>query len=339
MIVIFNNLKGTCLRGSTPVSYTSKRSPKFNEVFRSFSPVNAYFSFQQAMSNPIEFHPSFSSSNADIILRSADNVCFKVSSHVLCTTCGFFQAMLTLPQGSNSQVHPILDVIDVGENGSSLERFLRVICCMEQPAWGSHLDIEETLFVADKYDAPGAVSLLRPMLHGPLFRQHPLHFYHIATHFGWEEETKLASQLTLTLDLCEVEHEGILRMISSEHLLHLYNLHDSRKRAFRRFLNGMDRQVDQWPNTTIGITCRGNCSRRNSVWPNPSCWRYIQHEASKTFDKRPLGDTTAEQVMHGDLSDLKYWESKCTHCATTLPGREGFLNMLREFLDNLCTTV
>ena len=66
----------------------------------------------------------------------------------------------------------------------------------------------------------GPIAMMRLMITSPRFLEEPLRFFVVATRFDWEEEAKLASELTPTLAIVhDEEYQTILERISSRHLL------------------------------------------------------------------------------------------------------------------------
>jgi hypothetical protein len=88
--------------------------------------------------------------------------------------------------------------IPLDEKATVLERFLGIICCLNVPAWESPADIVplEILSTADKYEAEGAIAILRRIIFAAPEVSSSLILYRVAAQFGWEPEAKIVSTLS-----------------------------------------------------------------------------------------------------------------------------------------------
>jgi len=207
------------------------------------------------------YHSDFSSSDADVIIRSIEGTLYRVHSYTLRTTSGFFDAMFSLPQpktirqspilecggstsGSfNSIPHPCRDMLlDVNEADMTMEPLLRLICGLPIiPPWTSLDEVERLVGLAEKWDTPGPMSILRSALSSFRFlHQDPLRCYALARRYGWNEEAKLASTHTLVLDILDPIHASIMDQMTSKDLIPLINLHRKRSDVFRELINSSD---------------------------------------------------------------------------------------------------
>ncbi|KZP28619.1 hypothetical protein FIBSPDRAFT_688414, partial [Athelia psychrophila] len=181
------------------------------------------------------FDPAFTESDADIVLQSSDGIRYRVSSYTLRTTSGFFRAMLTLPQRdptSPTRRSLAEDIIIVEEHSGLIGSMLRMVSGLDFIQWSTLGEAEEMLGIADKYDMPGPMAIIRTSLCMPDNLKQPLKVYAIAARFGWEREAKCASALTLNLQLHDEDHSTILLGIPPSYLLKLFRLHHCRKELF-----------------------------------------------------------------------------------------------------------
>jgi len=185
------------------------------------------------------YHPLFSLPDADFVIRSLQGTLYRIHSYTLRTTSGFFESMFSLPQPTNSQNS---DVLDVYEDDFPLELLLKMISGLGLPKWESISDLERVLTLAEKWDTPGPLWIMRNCLTSQQFLQdHPLRCYALATHFNWGDEAKIASTHTLTLNLYDLSHIPIMDEMSSKDLLPLINLHRKRRDLFRELLDSPER--------------------------------------------------------------------------------------------------
>ncbi|KAJ6606913.1 hypothetical protein B0H10DRAFT_1956714 [Mycena sp. CBHHK59/15] len=250
---------------------------------------------------PDSLHPAFSDKSADVVLQSVEGTMYRVHAFTLRNTSGFFRTMLSLPQTSESKVH---HEIPVGEKDAVLERVLRMMCGLEIPRWTSFNELESTLDLIEKWDAPGPLSIVRTAITSPLFANEPLRVYVLATHFGWEEETKEVLVNTLKLELLNGQHDATLCRLSSRSLLTLLAFHDRCKTRFKNALDGTD------------LFSAGNeeprecgCGKRMDNYS----WRVLKAKVFQLileFNRRPLGDHTLVD-MSGWPESAACWRAKC----------------------------
>jgi hypothetical protein len=220
---------------------------------------------------PDNYHPSFCDQSADVVLQSMEGTSYRVHSFILRNTSGFFRTMLSLPQPNDVKI-PY--EIPVGEKDMAMERVLRMMCGLEIPRWTSFDEVESTLELIEKWDAPGPLSVVRTAITSPLFADNPLRVYVLTTHFGWEEETATVLVDSLKLELLNGEHDAVLCRLSSRSLLALISFHDRCKARFRKALDGTD------------LFAAGNeeprdcaCGKRRDNFP----WRILKAKASLIF--------------------------------------------------------
>jgi len=185
------------------------------------------------------YHALFSLSDADFVIRSLQGTLYRIHSYTLRTTSGFFASMFSLPQPRDS---PNSDVLDVYEDDFPLELLLKMISGLALPKWESISDLARVLALAEKWDTPGPLLIMRNALTSLQFLQdHPLSCYALATHFNWKDEAKIASTYTLALNLYDPSHSLIMDELSSKDLLPLLNLHRKRRDMFRGLLDSPER--------------------------------------------------------------------------------------------------
>ncbi|KIK58306.1 hypothetical protein GYMLUDRAFT_108240, partial [Collybiopsis luxurians FD-317 M1] len=122
-------------------------------------------------------------------------------------------SLLSLPSSSSSS-----SPIPASQPDAILEPMLRLMSGLPIPPWtvsvssNDHYDerahqlktisqISSLLTLAESWDAPGPLSILRLSITSPPFLAHPLRLYALATHFNWIPEAKLASKHSLSLNL------------------------------------------------------------------------------------------------------------------------------------------
>ncbi|KAI0642134.1 hypothetical protein C8Q79DRAFT_929621 [Trametes meyenii] len=135
----------------------------------------------------------FNREDADIVIRSSDNVEFHVHRIILSLASPVFAAMLTLPQPPGD--NPTRPVVDVSEDSETFGIFLQMCYPLEEPRLTSFPLIRKVLACAVKYEAPRVLSSMKIALTRPgLLEEDPLRVFALACYFGLEEEAALAAE-------------------------------------------------------------------------------------------------------------------------------------------------
>src|SRR5260370_2920658 len=191
------------------ISTTISSSSSFFPCCLIMQSESAQFQDSEAPKGP-KYHPLFSF-DADVVLRSRDDVLFCVPSMTLKMTSSWFRTMFTLPQGSppapsrsrntnqrDASTPTNTEIIGLDEDSRTLEHLLRMICGFEIPVLDTWDTVEPVLYAAEKYDMPGPASIVRALLRTPTFVDAPLRLYAAACHFAWPEDVPPASPSSLT---------------------------------------------------------------------------------------------------------------------------------------------
>lgn len=148
--------------------------------------------------------PPFNSNKADIILRSSDDVYFRVYRCLLAFASPFFDSMFDLPRpqvrSADEEMHHGLEVIPVTENGRVLDMLLRFCypAAIDDPRLGNAVDVEAVLEAAVKYGMEEVEQRVRRTLLEPsILEKEPLHIFSIAYRFRYEPEATAAATYLL----------------------------------------------------------------------------------------------------------------------------------------------
>ncbi|KAI0820765.1 hypothetical protein BC628DRAFT_1395248 [Trametes gibbosa] len=135
----------------------------------------------------------FDRDDADLIVRSSDKVDFRVHRLILSLASSLFSSMLSLPQPPGTV--PEKPVVDVLEDGTVMDAFLRVLYPIPDPEVHSLSSINQVLAAGMKYDAPAVVASMRRALTQPrIMEDNPLRVFAIACYYGMEQEAKAAAE-------------------------------------------------------------------------------------------------------------------------------------------------
>lgn len=200
------------------------------------------------------YHPLFSCSDGDVVLRSTEGTLYRLNSYTLRRSSGLFDTMFSLPQpktcrfshnhhsptSGDARLYP--EVLDVYEADFPMEEVLKLIYGILTPLPSSLDEIEAILTLAEKWDTQVPITSLRSAFSSWQFiDQCPVRCYVLSRHYGWDYEARLAATRTLALNLYNPIYAHSLDQLSSKDLRLLLNLHRKRKDMFRQLLNSPER--------------------------------------------------------------------------------------------------
>ena len=181
--------------------------------------------------NPLMAPYDFDASDTDSILRSSDGKELRVHRLIFSLSSPVFQGMFSLPQptGTSSEIPSV----DLPEPSDILQPFIQYLYPRSPPVI-SDISMWEALYaIADKYAAEVVTDPLRDMLIPRFLETSPLRVYALASRWSFEEEAKIASTRTLTIDIFKDfprEDAGLMGGIACQRL---YLLHFNRREAAR----------------------------------------------------------------------------------------------------------
>ena len=176
----------------------------------------------------------FDHEKADIILRSSDNVDFRVFKLFLSLASPVFETLFAIPQPAKSEssededVKDGLAVIPMTEDSKTLDMLLRFCypCTLaEDPSLEVLKDVMDVLDAAMKYSLDAIEKKARQAISNPkILEAEPLRCFAIAHRGHLREETLLAAKYTLTQPLIPSWFKEI-ELISASNLLSLFTYH------------------------------------------------------------------------------------------------------------------
>ena len=174
----------------------------------------------------------FDHAKADIILRSSDNVDFRVFKLFLSLASPFFETLFDIPQPTDEigdqEVKDGLVVVPVTEDSKTLDALLRFCypCTLaDDPNLELLKDAMDVLEAARKYSLDAIETKARQaIVHPKILEAEPLRCFAIAHRGRLREETLLAAKSTLTQPLIPSWFQEI-ELISATELLSLLTYH------------------------------------------------------------------------------------------------------------------
>ncbi|KAF7974688.1 hypothetical protein HWV62_11457 [Athelia sp. TMB] len=161
----------------------------------------------QEPSSITEATAPFDDVDADVILRSSDNVDFRVFKLLLSMSSPFFKDMFSLPQGAKmvvdggGETKDELPVVPVSETAKILRLLLSMcypLSATKQPALDDIEDVELLLDATIKYSCEGVEKRVSEALVTPhLLRDNPVRVFTIACRHKMDAEARAAAKATL----------------------------------------------------------------------------------------------------------------------------------------------
>ncbi|KAF8583898.1 hypothetical protein K439DRAFT_1189047 [Ramaria rubella] len=231
------------------------------------------------------FSKEGSAKGSDIVLRSSNGFDFYTHSFLLKTASGLFRTTLSLPQAAGM----VSDESVIGplpEDAETIDAILRIISGLPFPPLDTFDLLEKVLVTADKWDMPGPLSVIRRISIPPALSSDPLRLYIIACRLGWIEAAKLASTLTLDLDLRREEFREKLCTMESKDLLELQDLRIKRRDMFHLKVSSIESLSNTKPQYCI------SCRRVTNPHLNQTAiMEALGYQCFKEMDTRPSGQS------------------------------------------------
>ena len=268
------------------------------------------------------FDPS-NSNDADIILRSHDNVDFRVIKLFLSYSSPFFRAMFDMPQpllpstSNSNEVKDGLPIIIVSEAGDTLDRLLRLcypMAVVESPVPDTLEDIHLLLEATIKYEVERAEKQVRMWLIAPhILDTDPVRVFAIATRYKLREEATAAAKASFNRPLLKRPYGPELELITGGQLYQLLQYHERCRDAVRSLAIDflwVERSDFCWFNggeCESGYTMRkiGPSRRYCSKW-----WVSYTESVVNQSAEQSLDDASKEGLMEIALTSA----AECRHC-------------------------
>ncbi|KAF8839015.1 hypothetical protein BDN67DRAFT_820861 [Paxillus ammoniavirescens] len=186
----------------------------------------------------------FNHAKADVILRSSDNIDFRVFKLFLSLGSPFFETLFDIPQpteeSEEQETKDGLPVIPVSEDSKTLDALLRFCypCTLaEDPNLEELNGVVNVLEAAKKYSLEAIEKKVAQTISNPkILEAEPLRCYAIAHRGGLREETLLAARYTLTQPLIPEWFEEI-DLLTATDLLTLLTYHKNCAIAVEKLKN------------------------------------------------------------------------------------------------------
>ena len=283
---------------------------------------------------------------ADVVLFTADSIEgtteFHVHKSILAVASPFFEDMFSLPQDLHMSPGPTttlkqlptpLPVIPLPEPADVLDTILQFIYPGPVPHVASFDELTVLLGVAIKYDIVTLIDALRALLVSPRFvTTDPIRAYAIACRFDLDEEARIASGWTLSVDILGDEDDSYaekvtptlphpsLKYISAYDYHRLLTLHRRRAKAACKLLQISD--------DVKCMHCNGSAFTMHAP---PKWWWEWTASVKKEMMKRP----TTDKIFQVDWVFDSAKKAGCHGCVESVVHSWKWLLGLKESIDAL----
>ncbi|KAI6112933.1 hypothetical protein F5141DRAFT_747811 [Pisolithus sp. B1] len=292
-----------------------------------------------ASSSPSCAPSPFDHAKADVILRSSDDVDFRVFKLFLSLASPFFETLFDLPQPSEEmntdvEIKDGLPVIPVSEDSKTLDPLLRFCypCTLsEDPALEDFRDIINVLEATKKYSLDAIESTVCKSLFNPkILEANSLRCFAIAHRARMRDECVLAAKHSLREPLVPMWFEEI-ELITSSELLSLLTYHKKCSDAVQVLKDDCSWITTEYPNWRaapwmVGYDYDGDycgCTRtastrfslpegRSAQW-----WETFMDSTFVDLRDKPCAETVRQNVEKA-IQIVR--QRGCRYCSPVVPG-------------------
>ena len=203
---------------------------------------------------------------ADVILRSADNVDFRVFKLILSLSSPIFEDMFALPQASEgdnrNEIKDGLPVVQLTEDTKTLDILLSKcypMAVMDPRDPETLIETHRLLDTAIKYNVERVEKWARGRMFGPRFLDtDPVRVFAVACHYRLEAEAKLAAAVTVFKPFMKWPCGQELHLITGWQMHQLLRYHECGVEAISKIFTDLS-----WIKQThfCWFGRRGNCPR------------------------------------------------------------------------------
>ncbi|KAJ7919686.1 hypothetical protein B0H13DRAFT_233593 [Mycena leptocephala] len=156
---------------------------------------------------PSQPRPPFDAEKGDVILRTSDDVHFRVFKLILSLASPFFKDMFGLPQEA---VADEVQVIPIPEDSSIADKLLRFCYPCAAPAIETLDELHAVIEAMMKYQMFDLVGEPQQLLRA-FARSHSVAVFAISCRFGWEDVARAAATESLALPLRKFDKKVVMK--------------------------------------------------------------------------------------------------------------------------------
>ncbi|PBK67438.1 hypothetical protein ARMSODRAFT_309194 [Armillaria solidipes] len=274
--------------------------------------------------------PFDSVEDADVVLRSSDNVEFFVFKAFLCYASSFFKNLFS--DSNPDEMKDSLPVAPVAETAKNFRTLLLFCYPGEPPPLESFLEVTELYDAVSKYCMDSVEKRMqKSLLKSPLILQEPVRLFAISVRYGWQEVCEAAAKNTLfhpPSDHPSIDELRLITGLDYRRLLDYHKrcgaaaeatvLHTSSSRR-NMYWRGIPEPSSSW--WSAGVCCPD--ARSNGCWVSVAPWKeYHVHrwlmqyfeDVAQRLKERPRGKT----VTDDDIMNKLFSSISCAPCKATM---------------------
>ena len=339
--------------------WRTRLPPSRSQNIHSLAAAFSFGSQDSSISQPCNASPPFDHPKADVILRSSDNVEFRVFKIFLSLASPFFESLFELPQPSEEKSEDTretkgdLAIIPVSEDSRTLDALLRFCypCTLaKDPPLDHFKDVVNVLEAAKKYSLDEVENAISQALFNPkILEVESLRCFAVARRARLRDQTIMAAKYTLREPLIPGWFEEV-DLVTASDFLALLTYHQKCGSTLQElYLNFnwitkhyQNRAAGSWMlgQTTAGQACI--CPKSKTVqlfgqycvlW-----WEEFMKATFEALKDRPCADTVREMVEKV-VEEVRRRECLicCSNVATTaIP---EFTTLFVKLVDKLVSKV
>ncbi|KAI6149633.1 hypothetical protein BKA82DRAFT_1006344 [Pisolithus tinctorius] len=293
---------------------------------------------------------------SDVILKSSDDIEFRVFKLFLSLASPFFETLFDLPQPSENMSTDVefkdgLPVVPVSEDSKTLDQLLRFCypCTLaEDPAIEDFRDVVNVLEAAKKYSLDAIERTVCKSLFNPkILEANSLRCFAIACRARMQDECVLAAKYTLREPLVPKWFEEI-ELITSSELLSLLTYHKKCGDAIQALKNDFSWITAEYPNWNaapwmVALSPSGKycgCPRTSSQrfvlsgYTSAQWWEVFLDSAFLELRDKPCAETIRQ---HAENAIQTVRQRGCGYCSPVVPGAMSvftafFTNKVEELI-------
>ena len=300
----------------------------------------------------------FDHAKADIILRSSDNIDFRVFKLFLSLASPFFETLFDIPQpteeNGDQEIKDGLVVVPVTEDSKTLDALLRFCypCTLaDDPKLEVLKDAMDVLEAARKYSLDAIETKARQAIVNPkILKADPLRCFVIAHRGRLREETRLAARYTLTQPLIPSWFQEI-ELLTATDLLSLLTYHKKCGDAVYALKLNVSWITSHYRNSQACFWLSDRHSRHNCRCPkpntpryelfsdvsNPEWWEEFMEETFTALRDKPCKETV-QAAVERTVQSVK--ARNCNACTPHVAeGMRDFLDLFTRKVDKAVSQV
>ncbi|KAH8111705.1 hypothetical protein DFH11DRAFT_574402 [Phellopilus nigrolimitatus] len=290
------------------------------------------------------FHSRHNYADGDIILKSSDNVLFRVHSFLLKASSVVFRHMFEMP---HDEREPPDAPITLAEKSGMVATLMDLIYPVDKPpVFKSFSDMEDVVHILDKYEMhPLCVRLEGCVLANDriLKRLGSIDLYVFAAKLGWAGVARYASRLSLDEGIMTTNSLRRLWELEKEDICLLLELHWKRREQLLRPTDILGKLIDadvlpaaDDENPTVW-TC--GCKKVKVTFDDAdSAFLDLKQNVSGYLDTHPFG-AELQYAFRWEKLGAKVWELKCKACGDRFCTPESLAQETCEEFKNFVTTI